>query len=228
MSKPTSGTQATLGIAHPINQCRLYYSSYTPSPSYGLNLLQEPQKMVEFEQYQYVQFSGIQPGASIQRIILSSCVNCKGILIIPMVDASQMLNGISAPLHSFCTEPSTPSAAGYLQNFNLMIGGAPLYPESKGPFETQIWLDELSEFGINGGHELGVSSSLFNQYSFEQGLRYYWCNTERVFSDSRTPQSISMTGVSASLIPLTLHVFVIQKQSVLVNISTGKIVTGTA
>ena len=225
--RPTSGPQAGMA-AHPQTMCRLYYSSVTLSPSYGLSLLESPNKVVEYEQYQYVSFNGFAPNASIQRIILSSVTNCKGVLIIPFQDATCFANTLGAPLQAFCAEPGLPSPCGYLTNFNITVGGSPVYPEVKGLWETQVWLDELSQLGINGGAELGVGSSLISQSMFENGLRYYWINLERCFTDSRIPQSIAMVGNNGSNMTLALHCFVITKQSVMINIATGKVVTGTA
>ena len=225
--KPTSGPQTGLAT-HPQTMCRLYYSSVTLSPSYGLSLLESPNKVVEYEALQYVSYGPIATGESIQRIILSSVINAKALLLIPMLNSSRFLNSISAPLHAFTTEPATPSPCGLFSNFNVLLGGQPIYPSNKGYWETESWIDEMSTLGINGGGELGVGSSLISQAMFEQGLRYYYVNLERAFSDSRTPQSISVIGTNQSLMPLTIHAFVITKQSVMVNIATGKIVTGTA
>ena len=74
-------------------------------------------------------------------------------------------------------------------------------------------------------NESGVSSGLYSQKDFEDGLRYYYCSLGRSKDGEQVmPKSITISGINNTQVAADYLVFVISAKSMTINCSTGKVI----
>ena len=75
------------------------------------------------------------------------------------------------------------------------------------------------------GNQSSLCSGLISQKSWENLYRYYFINLNRKLDDDVTPKSITIMGKNNSTKDLACDflVYVIQRKSMLINTSTGRV-----
>jgi hypothetical protein len=222
--KPHSIVGNPLIVGHTITNCRLRVPMYALEPSIELKYISENRaKVLEWQQLRYAVFPNIQPGQQLPSLVFSGINNAVGLLIVPVlsVNAAQIVSPIASP---FCIEPAGCSPHKLL-NFNVSYNGQLLFPENQN-YSYAFYQQELSEslYVINGGHDItGVTSGLIRESDFKNQYGYYYVNLARRFADSKSSGSIMFYGKNNSLLAMDYHVFVICRQSALIDVSTGRL-----
>ena len=80
---------------------------------------------------------------------------------------------------------------------------------------------------INGGQSIGLTSGLIDEIGFNNIYKYYWVNLERRSTDNVAPKSINITGINNNRVPIDLHIFVVTRKSVVLDVETGRLVSSS-
>jgi hypothetical protein len=212
--------------AHKLGAARIYAPMYELQPERAIKYIQENQnKYIEYEDLQYTPVVNISAGANISQNITNSAIDPIGVLVIPMLSASAnaaagtYLLPYSSP---FTCEPACTSPV-QIGKFNILLGGENVYP-SPIDYDFEMYLQNiLGVNSINGNQVLGLSSGLISEIDWNNIYKYYYVDLSRRAHDSVTSKSIQVVGMNTNVVPIDLHVFVISRKSVVINVDTGKL-----
>jgi hypothetical protein len=218
-----------LGVpAHALQSCRLYFPMYDMEAQKQLAYIQANRnKYVEYEDISYYPYVNLVSGQAINIPVTSQAVDPIGLLVIPMISgsANAVAGNILYPHSSpFTTEPATSSPV-CLANFNAQLNLKNVFHNNI-YYDWECFLHEiLGVNSINGAGSLGLSSGLINQVDWENNKRYYFVNLERHSANKSVGNAISITAQQVNAVPIDLHVFVISRKSVIVDVDSGRLVS---
>lgn len=212
--------------ASPWNSCRLYYSTVEMQPALAVKYLEDNRaKYVEFKKYEYNVILNMVAGSTFNNIVSSSVKEPLGLLLIPTI--SQTANGNLLPATSpFSNVPCLPSPLVSVDQLQVQYGGTSSF-EQPVSMTWEFFQQQLYGNGIfgsaNGGQELGLNSSLFSEHAFNN-YKYYYIDLSRRFADDTSAKQLSISGRNISEVSIDLNCFIISKDSLVVDVSTGKLV----
>jgi len=94
-------------------------------------------------------------------------------------------------------------------------------------YDFEIFRNEVSKSGINGGLTTGLSSGLISQRMFQFGYRYYVCDiSRRLQSADSIPLSVQISGIINSTVATDLYCFITYERSIQVETASGVVVQG--
>lgn len=211
---------------HPMGICRLYAPMVEMKPDLAINYIQNNRdKYVEYNDIQYASLVNQEVDKQINFNITNSAVDPVELLIVPMISASAngLVGGvgISPQTSPFTCEPACTSPVG-LSQFNVQLAGVNVYSNNVSYDFEQFQHELLGINSINGASSLGLSSGLIDQVGFENIYKYYYVNLERRASNKNVPISISITCTNSNLVPIDLHIFVVSRKSLILDVDSGK------
>jgi hypothetical protein len=158
---------ATTATHQVYRTCRLYCPLYTMNPSYEESFLQmSPVKTIVYNDLYQFSIPNVAAGAQINSLISNGIVAPKMLVVIPILNRAAQNNCFDVavdPIQSpFASEPGTTSFGAALTQANVQISGLNLY-QSNVQYDFELFLQELSKTGLNGGMTTSLGSGLINE-----------------------------------------------------------------
>lgn len=210
--------------ALPIQQCRIYLPVYEMNPQFEEQILSvSPQKTIYYQDIYQFQFS-VANGANINQIITSSQKSPVAIVAMPYPSSSNYTNAITitAAQSPYDSAPATTAPYGYIENFNILLGGKPVFTMNK-VYDFESFNDELCKYkAFNGANTNGLSNGLIGFKEFSGAYRYYFCDLSRRLDYlSDASYGINMIGKNSSGFAMDIVVFVIYNKNAVLNLLDG-------
>ena len=219
-----------LAITQAFTQSFVEVPCYVFEPSIAENYIEAgTQKLVSFKDVQVYYYTSISSGTSFTQLVTNGIINPIEVLTIPFYSATSGFTAGNSPQYSspFDTAPCTSAPYGAIQNYQVTVGGLPMFTVQQ-QYDWQQFNDELSATlgSLNGGQTIQLSSGLISKRAFETAYRYYYANiSRRLTSEDATPKSVQISGTNLSGIAFDLLVFVSFKRQIRLDVTTGQIVS---
>jgi hypothetical protein len=135
----------------------------------------------------------------------------------------------SAPQYSpFSSSPATCAPFSKVSNFNVFIGGTPVYAQNVN-YGYEMYLNEVRKDGsAYGGMLKTISSGLIGQNDWEGGYGYIYCNLERVQNSANDNASkiVSFQLTNSSVYTVDYYCFLIYERSGTLSTTSGQLIVG--
>jgi len=212
------------GESHQIRNCRLYVPHYVLNPYADTEYLSSKVKTVEYVDLVHYPFS-VEAGLNFNQLVTNGLSKMRRLIMIGTISAGNGGTGLPAQSSPFTTEPSTTSPFK-LSNFNVYIGGVPLYESSTFQYDYEQFLLELNgQQGINSNLTQGLVSSRISLQDFNNNYHYIVVNLDRKLPENEnTSQSLSVSGKLESLKNMTFDCFIERYKTLSIDVETGAIV----
>lgn len=214
-----AGVNLSAAPSHPLGSSRVYYSSIELKPQYSLKYIEENRnRKVSFRTQTSNIYTNITAGGSFSTLVQSGVTAIKGLIVMPFVDSSVASTGGFGPGGSpFNDGLSHPLS---LLNFQVTVGGInQLQTALSYTFEN--FVEQVSLFESLIGSELGLTTGLISQ-PFWDINRVYFCDLSRSqVSDDLTPRTIQLQCLNNNSVTISLLVFVIYEDSIVLDVETG-------
>lgn len=224
----TGVTAANLGIngiAHPLNSCRIYYSSIEMGdPQRALTYIESNRaKKVVYRNFVSNTITGVSQGSSYSSLIQSGLVNPVAVVVIPFINQASLFPA-GGHVPQFGSPYDTCPATGCpvsLVNFQCTVGGVnQLNTTLQYSFEN--FIEHVSLYEQIAGTDFGVSCGLFDKKYWEMN-RVYVCLIRSKFADMDTPRNINISFTNNSNVSIDLMVFSVYLDSLIIDVDTGRI-----
>ena len=200
--------------------------AYIYNPIFESSYLASPIKKICYTDiYQYQINNIVKSNSAFNNLISNGIANIKSVLVLPYFSVTQTQDNLGlSPLQS----PFDPAGGGptsplcLFSQFNIQISGQnAIYNTERYAYEQ--YLNQLHGcHSINGGMTDGISSGLIDEKAFQHEYCYYYVNCGRMLPvEESVPKSVSILGVSMSVNPIDLYVFVEYGVEVSIDILTG-------
>lgn len=229
----------TLGISHPIPNCRLYVPLYTmTNEEVKRYLTLQPTKHIVYRDIFQYQFD-VEAGATFNQLLTNGVANPKTLILIPYINSKDNPTSVTGALAGgsgtttlgnylppyqspFASEPGTTSPYVGIRDYNVQLAGVNVYT-SNTLYDFEAFRNELARInGINGGVVDGLMSGLIGQEQFEVNNRYYVTDlSRRIKAEDAVPKSIQVSGTNASQVRLTIFCFLEMEKSCDVALDSG-------
>jgi hypothetical protein len=253
MAIPAAATAltATLGIAksygnvtavsHALSQCRLYVPAYQMTAESESNYIKStPQKTFYYKDFYSFASNALSvtPGSTINPSLNISVPRLRGLLIIPQLSASVHGNSVAnlstsaggtlgSPLLSpFSSSPGTCAPWGRVSNFNVFIGGTPVYQQNIS-YGFEHFYNEVRKDGSAYGNMMRtISSGLIGQSDWEAGYGFIYTNLERCENEAvdNASKVVSFQLTNASTYTCDYYCFLIYERSGTLSTTTGQLI----
>jgi hypothetical protein len=212
------------GQSHHITNCRLYVPHYVLNPYADSEYLSSKIKTVEYLDIVQYPFD-VAVGGNFNQLITNGLSKMRRLIMVGMIRSGNGGTGLPAQSSPFTTEPSTTSPFK-LSNFNVYIGGVPLYESSTFQYDYEQFLLELNgQQGINSNLTQGLVSSRISLQDFNNNYHYIVVNLDRKLPENEnTSQALSVSGRLDSLKPITFNCFIERYKTIAIDVETGAIV----
>ena len=211
---------ANAGAAHPLLNCRLYYSQIIVQPDLDMKYSREnANKKVVYRSICSNMYSNIGVGSTWNNLVNAGIVHPTGILCVPFIASTAPGFGDFQWKSCFDSAPATTSPIS-LTNFQVTVGGQNILQSTLfSTYENFISQVNLAEQLTSS--DFGVATGLINQPYWEWS-RYYYCNVERSnTADKLAPRNINVSFTNNSNVAIDLMVFIFYSDELEVNVSTG-------
>ena len=226
IAKPptTSMSGINLGAsnaAHPLLNCRLYYSQIQLQPEKSLMFVEQNRnKKVVYRSVLSNMYTNITTSGTFNALVNAGIVHPTGVLVIPYISST-----ITAGLNDyqwkspFDTCPATSSPCS-LTNFNVQIGGSNVLQTTLSyNYENFIQQVNLAEQLTSA--DFGVSTGLINQ-EYWQWSKFYYVNVERSnLADKLQPRNVNITFNNNSNVAIDILVFIFYNDELTIDVETG-------
>ncbi len=214
-----AGVNLSTAPAHPLGSSRVYYSSIELKPQYSLKYIEENRnRKVSFRTQTSNIYTNITAGGSFSTLVQSGVTAIKGLVVMPFVDSSVASTGGfgpgGSPFNDGLAHPLS------LLNFQVTVGGInQLQTALSYTFEN--FVEQVSLFESLIGSEIGLTTGLISQ-PFWDVNRVYFCDLSRSqVSDDLTPRTIQLQCLNNNSVTISLLVFVIYEDSIVLDVETG-------
>jgi hypothetical protein len=202
---------------------RLYAPVYQFNPLAQQRYLQlAPTKKIIYRDIFQYQFSGIGAGENFNFLVSNGIPNIKSVLVVPYLSGTA--NGglaVSTLLSPFASTPAMPDPIP-LTNFNILVSGVNLFLNNQLYDYEQFRHELMSSNQLNGNLTTGLTSGLISEAMFSSGYRYYYGNCSRILpAEAGVSRSVQIIGQNASLVVVSLLVFVEFEKECTIDIATG-------
>jgi hypothetical protein len=189
---------------------------------------------VEWYDVYQTQIKDIAGGSNFNSLISNGARDIVALLIVPQIgssngkvtgaagDAAEIAtNGFNTLLSPFWTENVAPIS---ITNLQVLVGNENIISPFLS-YNYEAFLYHFNEFLRINGNKSSLCSGLISQQAWENLYRYYFINLNRKLDDDVTPKSITIMGKNNSTQGLVCDflVYVIQRKSMLINTSTGRV-----
>ena len=221
----TQFSHATTRRRTAISNCRLYAHAYQLTPQVESSYLSLNQKKISFTALNAFQIYNLASGASFSQIVTNGIKAAKRMIICPFMNASTHFTAapfaqLSSPYDS-CPSTVAPSL---ISNFQVMIGGSPLYPVNM-KYGFERFLNEMANTSQSGFANMvtGICGGRIGFRDWESIYGYYVVDLRRRLPEEKTTlQSISISGTILSKKALDLYIWIEYEDSCVVDLVTGQ------
>jgi hypothetical protein len=227
ISKPPSTSYAggvnlaNSGVAHPLANCRLYYSQMVLDPQKSLSYVDlNRNKKVVYRTFCSNMYLNIQKGSSFNQLINSGIVHPTGVLIVPFVGSVPSQGfGDSQWKSPFDTCPATTSPCS-ITNLQVAVGGSNVL-QSTLFYTYENFLEQVNLAEQLTSSDFGVSTGLISQGYWEWS-RWYYVNVERSqLADKLQPRNINISFNNNSNLAIDIMVFIFYSDEFVIDVETG-------
>jgi len=230
ISKPPSTSYAggvnlsSSNAAHPLGNCRLYYSQIVLDPQKSITYTNmNLNKKVIYRTFVSNQYNNIAANSSFNQLINSGIVHPTGVLIVPFIGSQSSGAdrgfGDSQWKSPFDTCPATTSPCS-LTNLSVSVGGSNVL-QSTLYYTYENFLEQVNLAEQLTSSDFGVSTGLISQGYWEWS-RWYYVNVERSqAADKLQPRNVNISFNNNSAVPIDCLVFIFYSDEFVVNVETG-------
>jgi len=227
ISKPPSTSYAggvnlaNSGVAHPLANCRLYYSQMVLDPQKSLSYVDlNRNKKVVYRTFCSNMYLNIQKGSSFNQLINSGIVHPTGVLIVPFIGTSATAGFTDSQWKSpFDTCPATTSPCS-ITNLSVAVGGSNVL-QSTLFYTYENFLEQVNLAEQLTSSDFGVSTGLISQGYWEWS-RWYYVNVERSqLADKLQPRNINISFNNNSNLAIDIMVFIFYSDEFVIDVETG-------
>ncbi|POM59723.1 hypothetical protein PHPALM_31502 [Phytophthora palmivora] len=220
---PTTGT----GITPSQSFSRLLVPTYSPNPSADHALAQT--KTFRYFERITNKFT-VAPGQSFTWTISNGIANPKRLIMQPVITnptaggtVSDTINPFRNP---FSTVPATTSPFATLKNLQVTVGNVSIW-NNPVSFGYDLFLQEMSKSGVDGGLDDLTSAGLLPQRQWESLYRFVAVDIgRRLPSEDGASKSIIASGTSNCNYALTIYYHVLREVAATVDTAMGTISQG--
>ena len=212
---------ANSGVAHPLGNCRLYYSQIMLDPQKSITYTNTNlNKKVIYRTFVSNQYNNIAANSSFNQLINSGIVHPTGLLIVPFIGSQPAVGfGDSQWKSPFDTAPATTSPCS-LTNLSVAVGGSNVL-QSTLFYTYENFLEQVNMAEQLTSSDFGVSTGLISQGYWEWS-RWYYVNIERSqATDKKQPRNINISFLNNSAVPIDCLVFIFYSDELVINVETG-------
>lgn len=213
------------GASHPMNACRLYYSTVQLEPEKALSYSRSNQmKNVVFKNYYFNQINAVGAGGNYSQLIQSGITNPLALIIVPYV--SSTATGMSGYQWQspFDTAPATSSPC-ILNNLQVQLGGQQVLNSSY-YYGFEDFVTQFVNCESLSSSDFGVGVGVINKEYWDMNRVYYVNLSRSTKSDRMTPRNIVLSFKNDSLVSIDVKVFTVYLDSFQINVDSGQITTG--
>ncbi|GMF11705.1 unnamed protein product [Phytophthora lilii] len=205
---PTAGT----GITPSQSFSRLLVPTYSPNPSADHALAQK--KTFRYFERITNKFT-VAPGASFAWTVSNGIANPKRLIMQPVITnptAGATVSDVINPFRSpFSTVPATTSPFAALKNLQVIVGNVPIW-NNPVSFGYDLFVQEMSKSGVDGGLDDVTSAGLLSQRQWESLYRFVAVDIgRRLPSEDGASKSIIVSGTSNCNYALTIYYHVLRE-----------------
>lgn len=204
-------------------KCKMYKMDEKMQDAYTASFT-NPGKPIFYENHKMT-FKKDVPGGSQELIQLSSNQSkVTGILLCTLLSKSS--NGNVDPLLTPFNPSLNAKHAGWT-NFNVIVGGIPLFPKAMN-YTYQFFNEHVKSLTVNGGLESYSGSGLISKRDYEEGYGYVYVDLSFMKTDEasyNTSRSWEIDGIinCKSSLSFDVYAFLIYEDSVVIDVSTSEI-----
>ncbi|POM75209.1 Hypothetical protein PHPALM_7725 [Phytophthora palmivora] len=219
---PTAGT----GITPSQSFSRLLAPTYSPNPS--AHVLAQKKTFRYFERITN-KFT-VAPGPSFTWTVSNGIANPKRLIMQPVITnptagatVSDTINPFRSP---FSTVPATTSPFAALKNLQITVGNVPIW-NNPVRFGYDLFLQEMSKSGCDGGLDDVTSAGLLSQRQWESLYRFVAVDIGcRLPSEDGASKSIIVSGTSNCNYALMIYYHVLREVVASVDTAMGTVSQG--
>jgi hypothetical protein len=194
-------------VAHPLTNCRLYYSQVTVDPQKSIDYVQRNRnKKPIYRSFVTNSYTNVTVGSSFNALVNSGIVHSTAVLICPFIGAvSSSGFGDFQWKSPFDTCPSTLSALS-LTNLQVAVGGQNVLNSTLNvTYESFLGQVKLAEQLTSS--DFGVSTGLISQ-GYWEASKWYFVNVERGnIADKLQPRNTNVGFSNISNVPIDVIIF---------------------
>jgi hypothetical protein len=220
----TAGTGLTPSQAF----TRLLVPTYSPNPSADHSLTQK--KTFRYFERITNKFT-VLPNQSFTWTITNGIANPKKLIMMPVITnatagatTADAINPFRSPLS---TVPATTSPFAAIKNLQITVGNLPCFNNPVN-FGYDLYVQEMSVSGVDGGLDDVVNAGLLNQQLWESLYRFVAVDIgRRLPSEDGASKSIIVSGTSNCAYPLTIYYHVLRDAVASVDTAMGSVSQGS-
>lgn len=210
---------ANSAAAHPLPNCRLYYSQIAVDDTLALKYdTENNHKQIVYRSVTSSICPNIAAGSNYSQLINAGIVHPVGILLVPFLSNTTAFGDVQwkSPFDS-CPATSCPAP---LTNLQVNVGGNNVLQSNLfSNYENFISQVNLAESLTSA--DFGVSVGLINQAWWEWS-RFYYVNIERsAEADKMGPRNVNISFTNSSLLNVDVMVFIFYSDEFKINVNTG-------
>jgi hypothetical protein len=219
----TSGTGLTPSQAF----TRLLVPTYWPNPSADHSLTQK--KTFRYFERHTNNFT-VNPNQSFTWTITNGIANPKKLILMPVianpVAGATTISNINLFRSPLSTVPATTSPFASIKNLQVTVGNIPCFNNPVN-FGYDLYVQESSQSGIDGGLDDVINAGLLNQQLWESLYRFVTVDIgRRLPSEDGASKSIVVSGTSNCAYPLTIYYHVLRDAVATVDTAMGTVSQG--
>jgi hypothetical protein len=216
---------AAMSPTHPMQACRLYYSTVQLEPEKALSYSRSNQmKNIVYKNYYFNQINAVGIGGNYSQLIQSGITNPYALIIVPYI--SSTAPGMSGYQWQspFDTAPATSSPC-ILSNLQIQLGGQQVLNSSY-YYGFEDFVTQYVNCESLSSSDFGVGVGVINKEWWDLNRIYYVNLSRSTKSDRMTPRNIVLSFKNDSLVPIDVKVFTVYLDSFKINVDSGQITTG--
>lgn len=208
-----------------LRSCQLFVPAYTMAADIEAKYLtSSPIKTIVYNDiYQYT-VSSVAALGSFNAILTNGILNPQKLIIIPFVNPAGTGTASDEFKSPFDTAPSTTGPLVSISNFQVQVSGKNMFDHPVN-YDFEMFRNEVSKTGINGGVTTGLSSGLITKRMFQFGYRYYVCDlARRLESANSIPLSVQISGTNGSNTIVDYYCVILYERNISIESSSGVVV----
>jgi hypothetical protein len=212
---------ASSNFAHPLPNCRLYYSQVTVDPQKSIDYVQRNRnKKVIYRSFVTNSYTNTTAGSSFNALVNSGIVHPTAVLICPFIASSTTVGfGDFQWKSPFDTCPATMSPLS-LTNLQVSIGGQNVLNSTLN-MTYENFLEQVNLAEQLTSSDFGVSTGLISQGYWEQN-KWYFVNVERGnIADKLQPRNINVSFTNNSNVAIDVIIFTFYSDQLTIDVETG-------
>ncbi len=226
----TAGVQTSatsLGYSA-LPQCRVYVPTYKVNPTYEQRLLDNRVQTIRYLDWYQQPQNNIGDGQAFSQQLTTALPNVKLLIGVPYLNTASGVyaTATNVPQYQspFDTAPATtyPGLMSAFQNFNVQVNAVNVLNQNAN-YTFDIWTQQVSKLGLNGGMVKELSSGLIDQRSWNHSPFIVVDLSDRSESAEDTYQSVTVQGTNNSGKTVNIQWFVGFEKVVKFDIITGDV-----